>query len=293
MKIGSLSVNNSRQVFSEYSRMANLLYSSPKYGKTTVGGTLEDLTQKHLGKPTLFIAVELGEGGGIASIREKGVEYVTPRNKQELNEILAYLPTDTKYGGVILDGATETNAAIIQPSALKMECKDKAAATKQSRAVGVPAWSDYQTMGEEMRKILQRLMNCTTQGDPRGSLGQKQLAENRKHLLVTALLREKKDKDMVVQWTGPQLPGQMAENSAAIFQTVMTIKLINSRDTVTKKMKVERRLSVNPVNNWILGDRLRLLPEEELLPANLCTLYEKYWIPAIKESQELQNSTQD
>jgi hypothetical protein len=121
-----------------------MLWAHPKRGKTTFAASLDAMTKKYFGKPTLVIAVEAGEGGGTMSIQDGDVDYVAPTSMEELNKVLAALANDTTYGGVVLDSSTEYVNRFLKPYALSFPyTKGSAPAT---RSLGVPEQGDYQTM---------------------------------------------------------------------------------------------------------------------------------------------------
>jgi hypothetical protein len=239
---------------------------------------------KLYGKPTLFIAVEAGDGGGTASVEDFGVDYVTPKNNVELDSILSWLSTDTKYAGVVLDSATEAIARIIKPFALTFPSREKQAV----RGLGVPDRGDYQSMGEFMRQRFNDLINITSKdfGKP----------ETRKHLIVTARLREKYDENGTLLSIGPDLPGQMASNAIGMFQTVSRIDVKNvvvpNPMELGKTMRIQKRvLRTEPEAVSALGDRYRILPKELDLTTpeggyvGFVEIWEQFWVPRFKQQQ--------
>lgn len=274
--LGGIQIKNTRDLFNRDSRMCMLLYAAPKRGKTTMGASMNAMTLKHFGKPTLFIAVEAGDGGGTMSIQEHDVDYVAPSNMEELNKIIAALATDTKYAGVILDSATEYVNRFLKPYALRMPYTKGAA--PQTRLEGVPEQGDYQTMGERARSDFNKLINLTSHPDK----------NVRKHLLVTALEKEKNDRNGNLVCTGPDLPGAMMSASSAMFQSVACIEL---RTTVEpdpanpgKTKRVTRRILVTETNEEskkIVGDRTHRIPTGS--PLDFTQIYEECWLPTFKD----------
>ena len=247
-----------------------MLWAYAKRGKTTFGQTLDTFTKKYFGKPTLFIAVEAGEGGGTMSIQSGEVDYICPSTMEELNSIVAHLGTDEKYGGVVLDSASEYVNRFLKPYALRFPyTKGTPPAT---RLAGVPEQGDYQTMGERARSDFNQLINLTTNPNPKV----------RKHLLVTALEMEKKDRDGNVLRIGPALPGAMMEGSTSMFQTVGTIEL---RTTVGKGpdgkfLRTTDRMLVTDAteeNKKILGDRTKCI--QTGMPLDFVQIWERGFIP--------------
>lgn len=253
-----------------------LVYAPPKRGKTTFGATINAFTKKHFGKPSLFIAVEAGDGGGTMSIQDFDIDYVAPTSMEELNKIIASLATDTHYGGVVLDSATEYVNRFLKPYALRFPyTKGSPSAT---RLEGVPEQGDYQVMGERARIDFNKLINLTSHPD----------LNIRKHLLVTALEKEKQDRNGNLLEIRPDLPGAMSQAATAMFQTVAAITL---RTTVEpdpkdpkKNIRVTRRSLLTEAteeNKRIVGDRTRRIPNES--PMDFSEIYEKFWLPTFKE----------
>ena len=69
------------------------------------------MTRRFGGKPSLFVAIELGDGGGTASIQSLGVDYVMPTDIGELDSVILELSRDTKYGG------DKPSVQLLRPSA--------------------------------------------------------------------------------------------------------------------------------------------------------------------------------
>lgn len=250
-----------------------LVYAPAKRGKTTFGATMDGFTKKHRGKPTLFIAMEAAEGGGTMSIQEHGVDYVTPTTLTEFNKIVAALAGDTRYGGIVVDSATEYVTRFLKPYALAFPyTKGSPSATRNA---GVPEQGDYQTMGEQARIDFNKLIGLTTHPD----------LNVRKDLLVTALEKEKLTRDgkelVAVQ---PDLPGAMSSVATAMFQTVGCIELRTSVQpdptSPGKTRRVTNRMLVTDAteeNKRIVGDRTKLIPSGA--PLDLTAIYETNWIP--------------
>lgn len=272
-QFAGIPLRNTADLLDEHTRIALLLIADYKQGKTTCAATLDKLTQKFYDKPSLFIAVEAGEGGGTASIQEAGVSYVLPNTKQEFDRILAELSTDKEFGGVILDSTGELVRRFIFPYALTFPSREKVA----SRAAGVPERSDYQTAGEVLRGYFNQLINLTTLPN----------VACRKHVIVTALKRIKIDEDtQQVLSIGPDLPGAMASTAGAMFQTIGYIEsradVIPNPDKPGTTMKQVRRVLVtsNERNPKLLaGDRFKIFPGE--CEPDLAMIWEKYALPRL------------
>lgn len=270
-------VRRTSDLINPETRLCALCYSHPKFGKTTFAASLNALTKKYMNKPTLFIAVEAAEGGGTTSIREFDVEFVQPTNYTELLSVLTALQTDTYYGGVVLDNATDMVASILKPHALTFPTRGTPPAT---RGAGVPHRDDYQTMGELCRQVFNRLINLTK--NPR-----KEIA---KHLLVTALEKEKFDESGSLSSIQPDLPGQMAEATSAMFELVGSIQIKNrvipNPDNPKATMRVKDRVFVTEGDGVkILGDRYKVFPQDS--PLDWAVMWEKYWLPAANRTNRV------
>lgn len=274
--IAGMVVRSTKDLINENTKFCLLCYAHAKRGKTTFGRTLDDFTKKYHGKPTLFIALEAAEGGGTMSIQDFDVEYITPTNLTQFNQIIAQLQGDTRYGGVVVDSATEYVTRFLKPYALAFPyLKGSAPAT---RLAGVPEQGDYQTMGEQARIDFNKLIGLTTHPDLR----------IRKHLLVTALQKEKLTRDgKELVAVRPDLPGAMADVATSMFQTVATIELQTKVVPDPKKpgstTRVTSRMIVTDAteeNKYVVGDRTKLIPSGA--PANIVEIYENYWIPKLK-----------
>jgi hypothetical protein len=247
-----------------------MLWAYAKRGKTTFGKTLDAFTRKQSGKPTLFVAVEAGEGGGTMSIQDAEVDYVCPASMEELNGIVAWLGQDEKYGGVVLDSASEYVNRFLKPYALRFPYTK--GTPPPTRMAGVPEQGDYQTMGERARSDFNQLINLTTNPNPK----------IRKHLLVTALEMEKKDRDGNVLRIGPALPGAMMEGSTSMFQTVGTIELrttVEKGDDGKPVRRTTRTLVTDATeeNKKILGDRTKCIRTG--MPLDFVQIWEQGFVP--------------
>lgn len=275
MNIGGLEVRNTRSLLDENTRFCGLVYSASGMGKTTFGASLDALTKKHLQKPTLFIALEAGEGGGTMSIQSLGIEFVIPSTMAELERLIAALANDRVFGGVVLDSATEYVNRFLKPYALKFPSRDKL----QTREAGVPERSDYQTMGEKCRQHLNQLIALSCHPD----------LSVRKHIVVTALEKEKTDDKGNVTAINPDLPGAMGSTATAMFQTVGAIQI---RTTIiddpsrpgTKIRKLNRILNTQGDGIRHIKDRTNILPSES--PANLLDIWEGWWLPKLEKMKK-------
>ncbi len=279
MKIAGLEVQNTSNLFDINTRICHLLFSEAKRGKTTLAGSLNAFTLKYLKKPTLFIACESSDGGGTATIKDMGVDYVIPSNHTELQSVIDYLKTDTKYGGVVWDNLTDAVKGIIQPYALKFPSKEKILV----REMGVPDRGDYQSMGEFLRKLLSPLVALTRHEN----------LEIRKHVVCCALLKEKTTPDgkalVAIQ---PSLPGAMATDATAMFQTVSMIginKKVMPDSKGVNRAIYQRVLTSDSDGVLVAGDRWKVHPKEILLTNDdgstlgFTEIYEQYWLPKINK----------
>jgi len=277
--LGGVAVRNTRNLLTEASKFCMLIYAPAKRGKTTFAATMDGFTKAHGGKPTLIIAMEPAEGGGTMSIQEYGVDYVTPTNIEEFNKIVAALAGDTRYGGVVVDSATEYVTRFLKPYALKFPYTK--GTPSLTRNAGVPEQGDYQTMGEQARIDFNKLINLTTHPD----------LNIRKHLLVTALEKEKLTRDgkelVAIQ---PDLPGAMSSVATAMFQTVGCIELRTVVEADPGKPGSTRRVTkrtlvtdATEANKRIVGDRTRLIPDGA--PLDFRTIYEMYWLPYFEKQK--------
>lgn len=270
-RFANLEVRNTSTLIGPDTRICMLVYSPAKRGKTTFGSTLDKLTKRWFGKPSLFVAVETGEGGGTMSVQDAGVDFIQPSSWEELVVVLATLQTDTKYGGVIFDSATEYVKRFLQPLALRIPYSK--GSPDATRAMGVPMQGDYQTMGEQARQHFNQLVNLTVHPNP----------NVRKHLIVTALEKEKNDRvSGELTAIQPDLPGAMATTATAMFQTVATIQVqrLVAPDPAKPGAKIltqQRVLLTETEGVRILGDRTGRIPNGA--PLDLEAIYEKYWVP--------------
>ena len=282
-----LLVRNTKDLLSPSTRMCHLVHAEGKKGKTTLGGSLDQFTRKYRSKPTIAIAFEAAEGGGTATLstvdalREHGIDYVMPQNHSEVDDVLAWLSQDTKYGGILFDNASDYVKNIVQPYSLSFPSREH----QQVRTMGVPDRGDYQSMGEFVRQQLSRLVAITRHTNP----------DIRKDLVVMALTKDKTSTDgKTLLATQPALPGEMASTAVAMFQTVSTIRVKNRvvpdpRNPKTT-MRVNGRVLVSDSDGVLVaGDRWKVLPREYDLTAEngetkgFVEIYEECWVPRLKE----------
>jgi len=284
MQLGKFKLTNTNQIFNPHTKMSTLLWGGSGKGKTKLSGTLDAMTRKFFGKPSLYIGTEAGEGGGAVTLGGSDIPLIVPRDHNEMVEILASLKSDRQFGGVIFDNATEACKRYIQPFALKFPSREKQA----TRASGVPERSDYQTMGELMRQYLQALINLTTDPNP----------ECRKHVIVVAADKIREDDNHNVTFWGPDLPGAMAQAAPQMFQTVVTLEikreLLPNPDNPKQNIAINRRYLHSAADGpKILKDRFKLLPPTVKIRnfddpksdgMDFVDIWATYWLPAITTS---------
>lgn len=274
VSLGGLSVRRTSQIINADTRLCALVQARPKFGKTTLGGTLHYASEKFFGKPGIVIAVEASDGGGVSSIQDFDMPFVQPATYQELDRLIAALATDTTYGAVILDNATDMVSRLLKPHALTFPVRGAPPAT---RSIGVPCRDDYQTMGELSRKVLNSLINLTKLPN----------INARKHLLVTVLEKEKQDDGTVVA-VCPDLPGAMADCASAMFELYAGIKVgnivksdpNNPKNTIRESVRL---LTTKGDGKKQLGDRYKVFPEEG--PLDFVQLFDQYWMPKVAATQ--------
>ena len=168
-----------------------------------------------MGKPTLYLMCEAGEGGGAGSIQKEDVDCLFPQTKEDLDKILAALASDTTYAGVVLDSATEVVNRIVKPYVLQKTSSKEARDpdVRKARDQGVPARDDYQKILELMRDWLNRLINLSTptKTNEEGVLVPD--LNRAKHIFVTAHARTRTDRDGKITVIGPDLPGQLMQSA--------------------------------------------------------------------------------
>ena len=279
MKLGNSEIRNTSELIGPWLRLCAMMWAQPKFGKTKWAAQLDKVTKRWYNKPTLIIAVEAADGGGTATVAKENVDYVEPKSLSDFQGIVSALQTDTIYGGVVLDNASDLVKRYIQLEALKLHYEKGSAPA--SRMKGVPAQGDYQTMGEMLRGEMNKLVNLTKKDTP----------ENvRKHLIVTALQYEKTNREGNTTISiGPALPGQMADTASAMFQTMLTLeietKVVPNPANAKENIRRYDRVVVSEADGKkILGDRLGIFPARG--PFSLEEVWEKYWIPATQQKGE-------
>jgi hypothetical protein len=282
--IGGVRVSNTKDIIRPETKLCMLVWGSSGKGETNFTGGLNDMRMEFFGKPSLYIAIEAGEGGGAATLRKRDMPLVVPESLEELDKVLMALGTDTTFGGVCVDSSTEMVKKFIKDMALKMPCREKGTGQAEVRKEGVPTRSDYQVMGEMVRQRFQRLINLSSHANP----------QVRKHVIVTATERMTEDEGRIVFW-GPDLPGAMATTATAMFQIVGTIDI---KPKVLAGKRVNTRVFVTAGDGVkSLKDRFQVFPQElELVniedPSStpngwdLKKIWKDLWMPVIQANNQ-------
>jgi len=270
LKFAGLPVKNTRNNRSADKRFCTFIYAEPKFGKTTMCASLDKLTRKHFGKPSLIIACETSDGSGTDSITdysELGVEYIQPSNMQELLTIIKQLQSDTKYGGVVIDPFNEVaRRFLISYSVANLPAK---MTTPARQKFGVPVPDDYQNAGELLRQIVNDFVQLSSTPN----------IEQRKHVVGTSIVKFVVDYKAGGEITQvkPDLPGGMASTVNAIFQTIGTIQKVREKSQLVYKFVTSS--DVGGFGKWILGDRYGI---PSVVEADFLDIYEKYWLPKLQ-----------
>ncbi len=277
LTIAGIPVQRTGNIINENTRICDLTYAYPKSGKTTLSATFHEWCLKEYGKPGLFIVFESADGGGVSSVQDYDVPYVQPTDIKSTEGILRTLLTDSDYAAVFVDNLTDLVQNVVKPYALKFPSRENI----PTRAAGVPERSDYQTIGEKTRELL-NMMIALTKSDPR----------YRKHLIVNALLDTQTDKNGNIQLIGPDLPGALRESGPAPFELVSYItikdKVVNSIENPTVKVRQKQYTLVTQADGVrVAGDRYKVFPAES--PADWGILMEEYWKPKIQKIKEQNN----
>ena len=270
-------VKNTKDLLGPDTRLCALVIAPPKCGKTTLAASLDALTRKHRGKPTLMLMTEVSEGGGSMSVTDQRVDYLSVKNWQHMESLLAQLQTDDEYGGIVLDNATDYYLNVVKPYALQFKSKEESSPWAATRKLGVSLQSDYPLLTEFSRQHMARLIRLTSDQTD---------AKFRKDLVVTALEKERKNREGTSQGFHPDLPGQLAGAVSAMFQSVLWIeksaKVVDAGKPTARRLDVRTLLSGGDAERDVMGDRMGLFPLESSLtdnegkPIGLLPLYEQW-----------------
>jgi len=172
------------------------------------------------------IACETGEGNGLLSVATKNIDYVEPKTYAELEQVASGTVFKEKLslGG---DSLTDICNTLVKDYALSIP---RQSGNSPKRAMGVPELDDYGTMGELTRRVVRKFLDLD------------------KHICFTAGLRMKEPDPGTGQGQfllGPDLPGAMFTGSAAMFDTVMCLKVRSKlRDPKDAKSRYTERYFV-------------------------------------------------
>lgn len=284
--IPGIMIKNSKDLLTKDTMLLWLLWAASGYGKTRLAGQLDEFCKKYMGKRALVIACEENETGGAATIRDMGVPVYVPKDHTELEKTARWLRNDATIGGVIFDSATEGYKKHIKPVTLRYPCRENVA----TRAAGVLTRSDYQVAGELTSQLFRLFVQLTTLTSGKDKNGNDIPSPNRKHVIVTAadLTREEDGKTV---WVGPDLPGRMGREAVQMFDQVGTLNI--RPKVVDGKRTNQRFLSFEGTGVQALKDRWKMFPPEMMIRPDvgkgdgedLISLYEKYWLPALKEAE--------
>lgn len=199
----ALILRNTRELINPDSfKMKILAYAISGFGKTEFASQAPN---------PLIAACEYGEGDGMLSIAEKGIDFFEPSNMSELDSFVSgilYQPdkkqVDFKqYHSLVEDSFSEIAKKHIKNDALTVP---RAKGDSAKRAKGVAELDDYMVMGELSRKHLAKLLDWD------------------KHIVVTATLREvgpDEDHPGREHRIGPDIPGAMFTGATAMFDFVL------------------------------------------------------------------------
>lgn len=271
-----IKIQSTKNLFNPNTRWLQLIYGANGEGKTTFAATLNDITLKYFGKPTLVVAIEPSDGGGLLSVAAKNIDYIVPREYKDLLEILAFLRTDTKYAGVVFDSLTEVTKKFVRDKALKLPAKEaKSEVLSAARAEGIPTQSDYGTMGSIFGNFLREVVALSSFDV---------LGDKAKHVICTAVKKEKRDKEGVLEKEGPDIPGEMATTCTSLFNVVSRIVMGHRVDPTTKTRVPHRTLCSVGDAIRTLKDRTQILGENAPMDMNLIW---PMWLQKVEEQNKL------
>lgn len=271
MRIAGLEVKSTKEVFNEDTRIAACVMAKVKEGKTTLAATLDKLTRKHHGKPTLFVTCEKSSGAGLETLRQLDIPYVTPDSLEELEKLLAELQGSEDFMGVVGDSFHEIYNHAIKPQILKTPPREKSSFALEARKLGVLTDSDYNKSAEIVRRVINSFLALT------------KLGAKSKHVVFTINERNVLDEDRrTVLRIMPDLPGQSRDTMAGMVPIIGRLKLTRrvAKDQSGKAVaNIVRTFDTTSGGEYATCDRLGVLENE--VPADFCEMYEKYWLPKV------------
>jgi hypothetical protein len=194
-----LDVKNTRNlVDSTQLRWKVLIIGRPGVGKTSWLSTVPDIG---------VVACETGHGSGLLSVAHSGIEFVEPKNFIDFRSVCldTFAPFQKKHA-VGLDSLTAMTKNFIKDHVLS-SFPSKNPREAMRRTAGVMSGFDYGDLAEVTRNLLNYL-----------------LAQN-KHVVVTCLEKTEKDDNGIVTAIGPDLPGALGTSAAAMFDSVLYLKI--------------------------------------------------------------------
>lgn len=198
-------------------------------------------------------ACETGEGNGLLTVARKGLDYVEPSSYTDFEQFCSGNVFKDKLS-LMVDSLSACSQRFIKAQALTVP-RSKGDSAK--RTMGIPELDDYGTMGELMRKNVNKLLDLD------------------KHIVCTALFKIKEpDAETGVGEfiVGPDLPGAMMLGSPAMFDTVMCLKTrAKLRDPKDAKSRyVERYFRTATDGNGLVAKcRSIVQGSAPLLPAEI------------------------
>lgn len=229
----SLTPKNTANLISpENFKFKILVCSIPGSGKTEYVGSAEGVG---------VAACETGEGSGILTVARRGVNYVEPENYSELESfcsgnVFKELPT------LAIDSLSAMTRTFIKDYAITNFPRSKGETPK--RRAGILELDDYNTVGECTRRLLAKLIKLP------------------KHIIVTTTLRlpqeARPEEGRVAQPAMPDLPGQLALASSAMFDATFILRTRPAlRDPKDAKTRYTQRYWITEGNDqWHAKSRL-------------------------------------
>lgn len=222
-----------------------LLIAQPGFGKTEFIG----------GVPNIGIAAtETGDGNGMLTIAERGVDYVEPETLTDLEAVCKGQVFKT-HSAQALDSLTAMSRTFIRKAALAIPRKQ---GDSEKRRRGVPELDDYGVIAVMIQDLLRQLIQLD------------------KHIIVTAQLKVQMpdaETGRGEYLVGPDLPGQMFLGAPAMFDQVfigrtrnVTRDIVNDKGITEKKKVTERYWITAPDGIHLAKCRSKRLGNQPLLP---------------------------